>query len=146
MKTHLLAALTVAAFTGITGTPTHAQSTSKITLDDAKIVAEASSRIQNYVRYTFRPRWSNANPARTKVHYSVRFYDTRNTEIYRQDSSVEIDAYGSDARTSYVTSVHGKASDNFDARSLSAVRVSYRAGDDTEVKRYTSVAIINSID
>jgi hypothetical protein len=122
------------------------QSTDKVTLDDARVIAETSSYDPKRVRYTLRPRWSNANPNRTKIKYTIRFFDSRRAEVYREENTVEIDPFGGNAKSVYITSVNGKASDNFESKDLALITIKYSTDKDTSEKHYPNVLIVASRD
>lgn len=126
--------------------PAYSQATDKVTLDDARVIAEQSSYDPKRFLYTLRPRWSNANPGRTKVKYTVRFFDSRRAEVYRRETTVEIDPFGGDAKSVHLTSVSGKASDNFEAKDLALISIKYSTDKDLAEKHYPNVPIVQSKD
>ena len=121
-----------------------AQTTAKVTLDDARVMAVASKSNPGFIQYIFRPRWANANPARVKVEYRFEFRDSSNAILFEDKETLSIDAFTSDAKTYRVVSVFGNPSDRFEAKSLSMIHVFYRAAGDQQEKQYRNVPIVRT--
>ncbi|MGL4233225.1 MAG: hypothetical protein ACRDAM_16015 [Casimicrobium sp.] len=125
---------------------TYAQTTDKVTLNDARIVIEhnGSSSSPSW-SVTLRPRWTNANGETTRVRYKVSLFNSANDKIYERENTVSIDRFSTDARTQTVAYVFGRSSDEFRAEQVSTVRVIYAAAGDPQEKEYRNVPIERTV-
>jgi hypothetical protein len=124
----------------------YAQTTDKVTLNDARIVIEHNGSATSPTwSVTLRPRWTNANAESTRVRYKVSLFDSSNAKIFERESTVTIDRFSTDARSQHVKHVFGNSSDEFRAEQVSTVRVTYAAAGDPQEKEYRNVPVERTV-